>query len=51
MTTVAPLPTTPEPFIKKPTDEIKKSGDIGEQLEGKAGAIDAPPLKKKPSGQ
>ena len=52
---VPPLPTTPEPFLKKPgadmkkSDEIKKpeggearSGDIGDLLEGSAGVVDAP---------
>jgi len=59
---VPPLPTTPEPFIKKPGEDPKKSGDqglkqrddVGNQLEGSAGLMDAPssPLaKRKPSGQ
>jgi pilus assembly protein CpaC len=58
---VPPLPTSPEPFLKKPGveikkpggDGVKKSGDIGEQLEGKAGIVDAPaqPAKRKSSGQ
>ncbi len=50
-----PLPTTPEPFLKKPGTDMKKSGevkkpeggegqsdDIGERLEGSAGLVDAP---------
>lgn len=52
---VPPLPTTPEPFLKKPGADMKKSGevkkpeggegqsnDIGERLEGSAGLVDAP---------
>ena len=53
---VPPLPTTPEPFIKKPADESKKPGDeskqpgdVGAQLEGHAGTVDAPPAKRKPA--
>lgn len=58
---VPPLPTTPEPFIKKPGEDPKKSGDDGvkhqgdvsNQLEGSAGLVDAPSQigKRKPSGQ
>jgi pilus assembly protein CpaC len=50
---VPPLPTTPEPFIKKPTEEIKRpNGDIGDHLVGGAGLIDAPAASstRKPSG-
>jgi hypothetical protein len=54
---VPPLPTTPEPFIKKPGEEPKKSGDVmkqsgdaSDQLEGSAGIVDAPAAKRKPSG-
>ncbi len=58
---VPPLPTTPEPFIKKPGEDPKKSGDetvkqqgdVSSQLQGSAGLVDAPPQpgKRKPSGQ
>jgi pilus assembly protein CpaC len=54
---VPPLPTTPEPFIKKPGeetkksgDEAKKAGDVGDHLEGRAGMVDAPLARRKPSG-
>ena len=54
---VPPLPTTPEPFIKKPGedpkksgDDVKQPGDVGDHLEGRAGAVDAPAAKRKPSG-
>jgi pilus assembly protein CpaC len=54
---VPPLPTNPDMFIKKPGEELAprkpgdpkkpgsgeaKQGDIGEQLEGQAGLMDAP---------
>jgi pilus assembly protein CpaC len=50
---VPPLPTTPQPFIRKPGSRGDKSGDIGERLDGDAGVVDAPaaPGKRKPSGQ
>jgi pilus assembly protein CpaC len=48
---VPPLPTTPQPFIRKPGSRGDKSGDIGERLDGDAGVVDAPPAKRKPSGQ
>ena len=38
---VPPLPTSPEPFLKPPADSGQR-GDIGRQLEGPAGAVDAP---------
>jgi Flp pilus assembly secretin CpaC len=50
---VPPLPTTPQPFIKKPGSRGDKSGDIGQRLDGDAGVVDAPaaPAKRKPSGK
>ena len=49
---VPPLPTTPQPFIRKPGTRGDASGDIGERLDGDAGVVDAPtaPAKRKPSG-
>jgi hypothetical protein len=53
---VPPLPTTPEPFIKKPGEDPKKSGneslkqpgDVGEHLVGRAGLVDAPSQAGRP---
>lgn len=39
---VPPLPTTPEPFIKRPGTVDGQSGDLGNHLEGAAGFVDAP---------
>jgi pilus assembly protein CpaC len=40
---VPPLPTTPDPFIKKPGAPVKTpGGGVGESLEGSAGLVDAP---------
>jgi hypothetical protein len=39
---VPPLPTNPEPFIKTPADASQR-GDLGRQLDGAAGVVDAPP--------
>jgi len=60
---VPPLPTTPEPFLKKPGTDIKKSGDgkkpeaggetsndVSDRLEGSAGLIDAPYQSPKRKG-
>ena len=54
---VPPLPTTPEPFIRKPGEGPKKSGDDGklpgdvsDHLEGRAGSVDAPAARRRPSG-
>jgi pilus assembly protein CpaC len=52
---VPPLPTTPDPFIKKPTPPVKKpAGGAGESsLEGSAGLVDAPlqAPARKPGGK
>jgi pilus assembly protein CpaC len=50
---VPPLPTTAQPFIKRPGSRGDKSGDIGQRLDGDAGVVDAPaaPAKRKPSGR
>jgi pilus assembly protein CpaC len=50
---VPPLPTTPQPFIRKPGARGDASGDIGQRLDGDAGVVDAPaqPAKRKPSGK
>jgi pilus assembly protein CpaC len=39
---VPPLPTRPEPFIKKPGGGDQKPGGVGDSLEGGAGLVDAP---------
>ena len=40
---VPPLPTTPDPFIKKPGAPVRTpGGGVGESLEGNAGLVDAP---------
>ena len=39
---VPPLPTRPEPFIKKPGGGDRKPGGVGDSLEGGAGLVDAP---------
>ena len=51
---VPPLPTTPDPFIKKPAAPAKNpAGGIGESLEGSAGLVDAPfqAPARKPGGK
>jgi pilus assembly protein CpaC len=50
---VPPLPTTAQPFIRKPGPRGDTSGDIGQRLDGDAGVVDAPaqPAKRKPSGK
>jgi pilus assembly protein CpaC len=51
---VPPLPTTPDPFIKKPAAPVKKpAGGNGESLEGSAGLVDAPlqAPARKPGGK
>jgi len=51
---VPPLPTTPDPFIKKPAPPVKKpAGGNGESLEGSAGLVDAPlqAPARKPGGK
>ncbi len=47
---VPALPTRPEPFIPRPGGG--QPGDVGAQLEGSAGTVDAPPQPavRKPSG-
>jgi pilus assembly protein CpaC len=42
---VPALPTRPEPFIKKPAAGAEKS-DVGDQLEGGAGLVDAPSARQ-----
>jgi pilus assembly protein CpaC len=39
---VPPLPTRPDPFIKRPGDEDRKPGGVSEDVEGRAGLVDAP---------
>ena len=49
---VPPLPTTAQPFIRRPGSQGDKSGDIGQRLDGDAGVVDAPAAaKRKPSGR
>jgi pilus assembly protein CpaC len=53
---VPPLPTTPDPFIKKPAAPVKKpagGNGNGESLEGSAGLVDAPlqAPARKPGGK
>jgi pilus assembly protein CpaC len=50
---VPPLPTSAQPFIKKSGAQGDQPGDIGLQLEGDAGVVDAPapPAKRTPSGK
>jgi len=50
---VPPLPTSAQPFIKKPGSRGDTTGDIGQRLEGDAGVVDAPaaPAKRKNSGK
>jgi pilus assembly protein CpaC len=50
---VPPLPTSAQPFIKKPGARGDTSGDIGQRLDGDAGVVDAPaqPTRRKPSGK
>jgi len=50
---VPPLPTSAQPFIKKPGTRGDSSGDIGQRLDGDAGVVDAPaqPATRKPSGK
>jgi pilus assembly protein CpaC len=39
---VPPLPTRPEPFLKRPAEEDRKPGGVSEEVEGHAGLVDAP---------
>ena len=50
---VPPLPTSAQPFIRKPGTHGDSSGDIGQRLDGGAGVVDAPaqPATRKPSGK
>ena len=50
---VPPLPTSAQPFIKKPGTRGDGSEDIGDRLDGDAGVVDAPtaPAKRNPSGR
>jgi len=50
---VPPLPTTPEPFLRRPGDAAGQSSDVGDRLEGGAGLVDGPPqaATRKPSGK
>jgi pilus assembly protein CpaC len=45
---VPPLPTVPDSFIKKPGDP-GKTGDVSGRLEGSAGLVDAPAVRRQPS--
>jgi hypothetical protein len=47
---VPPLPTTDQPFIKRPG---RGDGDVSQHLEGSAGLVDAPAdaSKKKPAAR
>jgi len=50
---VPPLPTAPEPFLRRPGDAAGQSSDVGDRLEGGAGLVDGPPqaATRKPSGK
>jgi pilus assembly protein CpaC len=50
---VPPLPTAPEPFLKRSSGAAGAASDVGDRLEGGAGLVDAPPqaATRKPSGK
>ncbi len=43
---VPPLPIRPDTFIKKREAPVKGSGGMSDQIEGGAGLLDAPPVRK-----